>query len=186
LKALFERKVSDAVRQARELIGEVQEPNFEFEAACNLLAVLVRLDKHELQLEGLDHDVQVLARRFAVSRTTCELLVKAAQERAPFERIIRDAYARICAESEDAVSKTVGGAPSEAVRMLLGLAESSFNAKLIDLAMHTLERHRDRIEDAEALAARAQSLHTQYRGYGTQVHLSRANEPRTMTAVAKG
>jgi hypothetical protein len=51
--------------------------------------------------------------------------------------------------------------------------------------MHTIERHHEKIQDAQALTARAERLHQQFRGYGTQIHLSRANEPRTMTAVGK-
>jgi CheY-like chemotaxis protein/Tfp pilus assembly protein PilF len=185
LKALVERRVGDAVREVRELIAEVRTPNFEFEAACNLIALLARVTKHELQLEGLEDDVTVLARRFAVSRTTCELLIRAARAQAPFEKIIRDAYAAICTEAEDAVSKTIAGAPGEAVHLLLTNAEMSLNAKLIDLALHTIERHFDRVDGAESLKLRAEALHSQYRGYGTQVHLSRANDPRTMAAVGR-
>jgi tetratricopeptide (TPR) repeat protein len=184
LKALTDRRVPDAVRHAHELIQEVKAPTFEFEAACNLLALLARLTKHELELESIDDDIQTLAERFAVSRTTCELLMRAAHGQTKFENIVRDAYAVICAEVEEAVSKTVGGAPTEAVHLLLSKAEKTFNAKLIDLALHTLERHREHIEDADGLLQRVQSLHKQYRAYGAQVRLSRANEPRTMTAVS--
>ncbi len=185
LKALLDRRPGDAVREVRGLIAEVRTQNFEFEAACNLVALLVRVTQHELQLEGLEDDVNVLARRFAVSRTTCELLVRAAKSQAPFAKIIHDAYAAICAEAEEAVSRTIAGAPGEAVTLLLTNAEKSLNAKLIDLALHTLERHHDRVEGAPTLKARADALHAQYRGYGTQVHMSRANEPRSMTAAAK-
>ncbi len=185
LTALIDRKVADAIRIARELIAEVTAPNFEFEAACNLLALLARISKHELQLEGLDHNIGVIASRFAVSRTTCELLVKASRSQAPFENIINTAYANICTQAEEAVSQSVSGKPSEAVRLLLTHAEQSFNAKLIDLALHTIERHHAQLDDAATMSAQAQSLHKLYRGYGTQVHLSRANEPRTMTAAGK-
>jgi DNA-binding NarL/FixJ family response regulator/Tfp pilus assembly protein PilF len=176
LKALVERRVGDVVREVRGLIDEVRTPNFEFEAACNLLALLARVTKHELTLEGLADDVMVLARRFAVSRTTCELLVRAARAQSPFEKIIQAAYAGIGAEAEEAVSKTIAGFPGEAVQLLLTKAEVSLNAKLIDLALHTIERHQGRLENVETLKARAQALHAQYRGYGTQVHLSRTNE----------
>jgi CheY-like chemotaxis protein len=184
LKSLMERRVGDAVKDAKELVAEVRSPDFEFEAACNLLALLARITKSELALEGLEDDVRALARRFAVSRTTTQLLIRAARAQAPFEQIISDAYAAICAEAEEAVSKTIAGAPGEAVELLLAHAEKSLNAKLVDLALHTLERHRSRIANAEALMVRADRLQ-KFRGYGTQVHLSRANEPRTMAAVGK-
>ncbi len=183
LKSLMERRVADAVRHARELIAEVTTPTFEFEAACNLVALLARLTKHELALESLDDDIHVLARRFAVSRTTCELLVRAAQGNLAFEKNIRDTYAVTCSDAEEAVSKTVAGDPRSAVIMLLSRAEVSFNAKLIDLALHTIARHRARIEGVDLLNSKAESLHKQYRAYGAQVHLSRANEPRAMAAA---
>ena len=183
--ALVERRVADAVARSRELVAEVSLPNFEFEAACNLLALLSRLSKHELQLEGLDDDVLRLARRFAVSRTTTELLVRASMCSPSFEGTIRQAYAAICAQAEEAVSQTIGGNPTEAVLQLLASADLSLNAKLIDLALHTIERHRERITDVEALHQRAKLLHDRYRGYGTQVQLSRAGDPRMMAGVAK-
>jgi hypothetical protein len=132
----------------------------------------------------VNDEVLKLARRFAVSRTTTDLLVRAAQGQASFDPIIRKAYAAICVEAEEAVSKTIGGAPTEAVHLLMASAESSFNAKLIDLALHTIERHHERIEGADALLERAKMLHQRYRGYGTQVHLSRAGDPRLMTGVS--
>ncbi|MEO8155372.1 MAG: response regulator [Rhizobacter sp.] len=185
LKSLLDKRTADAVREARSLIAEVTDRNFEFEAACNLVSLLARLTKHELSLESLDEDVTVLARRFAVSRTTCELLVRAARSEARFDALIRGAYADICAGAEDAVSKTIAGHPEVAVQLLLSKAEQTLNAKLIDLALHTINRHHDKIEGAASLKERVTILHDKYRGYGTQIHLSRANEPRSMTAAGK-
>lgn len=184
LHDLLERRVADAVGLTRELMAEIPQPNFEFEAACNLLALLGRLTRHELNLEGVDDEVLRLARRFAVSRTTTDLLVRATNGQSRFEAVIRDTYSAICSEAEDAVSRTVAGEPAVAVRMLLASAESSFNAKLIDLARHTIERHHDRIDGVEALHDRARLLHERYRGYGTQVHLGRADDPRLLTGVS--
>ena len=115
LHSLLDRQVAEAVAVSRELIGEISRADFEFEAACNLLSALARLSKRELNLEGVDEDVARLARRFAVSKTTTELLVRASFGMATFEDIIRRAYATICDQAEEAVSRTIGGAPSEAV-----------------------------------------------------------------------
>lgn len=184
LVSLLDRKAAEAVQGARDLMSETAEPNFEFEAACNLMALLSRLCRHELKLDGVDDEVCKLARRFAVSRTTCELLVRASAAVGGFEPIIRQAYAGICNEAEDAVSKTIAGEPGEAVRKLLAGAQASLNGKLIDLAFHTLERHRDRIEDAVSLQQKARWLHARYRGYGTQVHLGGASQALDTPAPA--
>ncbi|HKX39963.1 MAG TPA: response regulator [Burkholderiaceae bacterium] len=185
LKLLLERNVPQAVALARELVSESREPSFEFEAACNLLALLTRLTRDELRLESLNNDVLVLAQRFAVSRTTCELLTRSLQNDATLAKIVRDAYAAICAEAEDAVSNTLKGLPGEAARLLLTRAESTLNAKLMDLAIHTMDRHGPSIDDVEALRERAMALHKRYRSYGTQVHLGGAGDTRALTQLAK-
>ena len=56
------------------LSAQIREEDFDFEAACNLLMVLSRIDRAELHLTDLDDQVTRVAERFAVSRTTCELL----------------------------------------------------------------------------------------------------------------
>jgi CheY-like chemotaxis protein len=185
LKALMDRRVPDAVAETRTMLNEIAAPNFEFEAACNLFALLSRLQKSELKLDDLNHHVEVAAKRFAVSRTTCELLIRGGRSQEPFESIVHEAYAGITAVAEEAVSKTVGGEPQMACEILLKAAEQTLNAKLIDLALHTLERHGSKIPDHARLDNAVKELHSRYRGYGTQVQLSRATDPRTISAVAK-
>ena len=153
--------------------------------ACNLLAVLSRLTRHELRLESLEGDVLVLAQRFAVSHTTCDLLVRSIQGDEKLAAIVRDTYAAISKEAEDAVSNTLKGMPGEAARLLLARAETTLNAKLLDLAIHTMERHGAHIDGVEGLRERADALHTRYRSYGTQVHLSGASDTRALTRLAK-
>nr|MBP6777426.1 hypothetical protein [Piscinibacter sp.] len=52
---------------------------------------------------------------------------------------------------------------------LLDLADSTLNARLMDLAIHTMERYEDRIEGVRALRVRAEILRGHYCSYGTQV-----------------
>jgi len=185
MKLLLERNVTDAVAKTRDLIRESRDPSFELEAACNLLALLSRLTRHELRLESLDQDVLVLAQRFAVSHTTCDLLIKSLQADASLAAIVRDAYAAICAESEVAVSNTLNGLPGEAAKVLLVRAESTLNAKLMDLAIHTMDRHGQNIDGVAVLRERATALHQRYRSYGTQVHLSGGNDKSALMRLAK-
>lgn len=186
LKALLDRRVADAVGATRACMREILAPTFEFEAACNVLTLVARLEKNELHMEDLDQDVGALALRFAVSHAACDFLVRAILALPPYERIIREGYELICAQAEEALSKTVGGDPGEAVCLLLDNFESSLNAKLLDLAIGTIERHGPQIENCAALAARAHALQQQYGSYGTQVGLSRASEPGSMAATARG
>lgn len=185
LKSLLDRRVADAVGMARGCLGEIEVPNFDFEAACNVLTLIARLEKNELKLDDLAHDVGLLARRFAVSHASCDFLVQSILALPPFETIIREAYGEINAQTEQAVSRTVQGDPEEAVRLLLDHFETSLNAKLLDLAIGTLECHHDRIGDHDALSARANALRERFNPYGTPVSMSRSSEPRSMVANAR-
>lgn len=67
----------------------------------------------------------------------------------------------------------------------LGCAESTLNAKLMDLAIHTMDRHAENIDGVEGLRDRASALVKKYRSYGTQVQLNGEAETRALTRLAK-
>lgn len=158
LKLLHERRIADAVRATREALREVREPGYPFEAACHLLCVLGRLLKREVRLDEAEDHVAALADRFAVSRVSCELLCRALAGLPALEALVRARYQRICDCAEEAVSHTVNGAPRAAVELLLSEFDATRNAKLLELALHTLERHHDEIDGADALQARGLAL----------------------------
>lgn len=183
--ALLERRVVDAVASVQEQLTEVGAPDFEFEAACNLMMVLARLDAGELHLAELPEKVTQLAARFAVSRTTCDLLCATVRTRPELVAIVRAEYERINGIAEQAVARTVAGAPDAAATILLGAAERSLNAKLMDLALQTVRRHGAAIAQADVLLARLQHLQDTYRSYGAQVRMARIDDARSLQAVAR-
>jgi CheY-like chemotaxis protein len=184
-RALVERRVPDAVAALHALLGERRAPDFDFEAACNLLMALARLDEHELHLAALPDDVGELAARFAVSHTTAEMLCAALGTRTVLVARVRSEAQRIHGLAEQAVASTVAGHPEAAARQLLLAAERTLNAKLMELALHTLQRHVAAIADAPALLARVQALQGTYRSYGAQIRIARIDDARSMTAVAR-
>jgi CheY-like chemotaxis protein/Tfp pilus assembly protein PilF len=171
LQLLQQRRLADVMAATEQAVREVREPDFEFEAACNLLALLSRLMKRELRPEGIEGWVADLGDRFAVSRTTCDLMRRACSTTPDLADIINTAYASVCEHAEAAVAHTVAGEPRQAAALLLHRAEQTLNAKLIDLAQHTLQRHKGSIADADELRERANALDRRYRSYGTQVQL---------------
>lgn len=185
LYSLLQRKVADAIAQLNEMLAESMAPDFEFEAACNLLMVLSRVDRSELHLADLDEQLTRLAERFAVSRTTCELLCGALRGDFAVMQCIRGGYAGIGAIAEEAVSLTVAGQPRQAVELLLAQARRTLNAKLKDLALHTLDRHHASIEGAAGLREQVQDLQRRYGSYGTQVRLARIDDARSMVSAAR-
>jgi CheY-like chemotaxis protein/Flp pilus assembly protein TadD len=173
---LSARRVPDAVAQVQQMFGSVMEPQFDFEAACNVLMLLTRLHAEQARLDDLEYQMQVLARRFAVSKTTCEMMVSAARHLEELAGPIRLAYAQISAMAESAVSLSVAGRPREAVTELLSQAEQTHNSKLLDLAAHTVQRHRAAIGETSELEQRIEALRNRYHSYGTQVRLTRPGE----------
>ena len=97
------------------------------------------------------------------------MLIKSLLDNAELGAVVRDAYAAICVAAEDAVSNSLNGTPGQAARALLDLADSTLNARLMDLAIHTMERYEDRIEGVRALRVSAEILRGHYCSYGTQV-----------------
>lgn len=185
LHLLASRKAPEAVRLVRESMAEVKEPSFDFEAACNLLMVLARLHVEEARLDDIEFSIGVLARRFAVSRTTAEMLVKAARHLDDFARPIRNAYGEVTATAESAVSMSVAGKPREAAVELLTKAETTLNSKLLDLAGHTLQRYAQQIADAALLQQRIDALRSRYHSYGTQVRLQAPDRDGERRAQAR-
>ncbi|MCW5664512.1 MAG: response regulator [Piscinibacter sp.] len=185
LVALLERRVPEAIELLQALMTECEAPDFEFEAACNLLMVLSRVDRAELHLVDFGDRVGRLAERFAVSRTTCELMCGALRGDLGSVERIRAAYAGIGAAAEQAVSLALEGRPRDAALALLERARRTLNAKLMDLALHTLERHRAAIADAPALLAQVHALQRQHASYGTQPRMARVDDARSLVAVAR-
>jgi DNA-binding NarL/FixJ family response regulator len=172
LHLLARRQVPDAVNRLCRMLSQVAEPAFDFEAACNLLIVLTRLHADEARLADIAHPMQRLACRFAVSRATCDMLVSAARHLPELAEPLRAAYAHICSIAEAAVERSVAGDRRDAVLTLLVQAEATLNAKLLDLAEHTLHRHAGAVPDAPALQDRITRLRETYHAYGTQIKLT--------------
>jgi CheY-like chemotaxis protein len=185
LLALLERRVPEAIAGLNRLLAEAMEPDFEFEAACNLLMVMARVDRAELHLADLPDQLARIAGRFAVSRTTSEMLCGALQGNFANVERVRSAYARIGATSEQAVTLTLDGRPRDAALALLVQARHTLNSKLMDLAVQTLKRHASSIPDAASLMEQALDLQHRCASYGTQARPARIDDARTMVAAAR-
>jgi len=159
---MLQKQVAAVVGEVRQLFGDLHEPGLDIEAACNLLALLSQLTAGELRLDGSDSWIDSLGLRFASSRGLTELLAGAASAHPPFADRIREAHARVGAMAEQSVTYTLQGRHRSAVQSLIAHAERTLNAKLIDMARMTLQRHGDKVEDAQALSAQADSLRERY------------------------
>jgi tetratricopeptide (TPR) repeat protein len=162
LNLMLLKQVAAVVAEVRSLFSKLDEPGLDIEAGCNLLALLSQLTAGEIQLDGSDGWVDTLGLRFASSKGLTELLAGAASAHPPFAERVRQSHLRISEMAEQAVTHTVQGNHRSAVLALLGHAERTYNAKLIDMARMTLQRHAPRIDDAAGLQQRADALRDLY------------------------
>ncbi len=159
---MLQKQVAAVVSEVRLLFSDLNEPRLDIEAACNLLALLSQLTAAELRLDGSESWVDTLGLRFASSKGVTELLAGAASAHPPFAQQVRDAHTRIGEMAEQAVTHGLQGNHRNAVSSLLAHAERTLNAKLIEMARMSLQRHGSKIDDAQALSAQADSLRERY------------------------
>lgn len=148
------------------LTQAIGEPDFDFEAACNLLSVLVLLPTRGIQPPDSDRTVRQLGLRFATSKAMCELLMGAARQDPHFCELLGQCNTQVLQLLEQALSPSRSGAPGQTVETLLAQGLSSLNAKVIETAWRVLQRYQDEIGNAAELTARIepwrQTLGTAY------------------------
>ena len=159
---LMDRKVAVALGTLRELAGEIGADGFDVEAACNLLTLMAELAAAEIRLDEADAWVDRAALRFTTSRGISELLARAAAPHPPYEQLVRAAHQRITHLAEQALSHSLAGDAGAAVHALMAHASETGNAKLADTARLTLQRHRERIADADELARQIDAMRQRF------------------------
>lgn len=158
LKTLQERQLARVVSHLKDMVREIREEGFDFEAACNLTSLLVRVLRTEVALPDGDLWVTSIAKRFCISKATSDMLAALAKPVPPYAQIVREVHHEIGVMAEQAMTHSVKGSPEKAVATLLQQGQDTLNAKLIDLAGRVLQRHKDRIGDAQVDLARRQGL----------------------------
>lgn len=180
LIAIQDYQTARALDDVRRLAKTIHLPSFDFESACNLLALMTRLAMRSIQLYEVDAAVDTMAIRFCTSRALTELLACAATGRQDFINRVRNAHTQILKLTEEAMSLSLKGDPQAAVLKLLEDGEKTLNAKLIESAHLVLQRYHARIPDHVPLLKKAQILRDRYRttdihaGLGEQAHTGRA------------
>ena len=156
-------------------------PSFDFESACNLLALMTRLAIRSIQLYEVDAAVDTMSMRFCTSRALTELLACAAVGRQDFINRVRNAHAQVLKLTEEAMSLSLKGDPQSAVVKLLQDGEQTLNAKLIESAHLVLQRYQQCIPDHAALLQKAQVMREKYRT--TDVHAGLGEQAATGRAA---
>jgi hypothetical protein len=169
LSGLHEGKTAHNVLQARDLLSEVNQPDFDMEAATNMLSLWSRLDRFGVEDPEYSTVVRRIARRFSVSKATTEVLVAAVRRAEAPSAWIREAQAEVMKLAEDAMNHAVAGQPRAAVETLLVHGKNTGNAKLIEMAGLVARRHQERIDQVEPLLASADALAHRYCAPATHI-----------------
>lgn len=166
---MLQRQVAQVVAEIRAMAQDIKKPDFDFEAASNMVAMLAYLTAAELQLDAAEGWIDTLALRFCTTRSLSELLARAGQAHEPFAARIREQHNAITALAEQAISHSLAGEPRAAAKSLISAGARTMNAKLIDMARMVLTRHADKIADAHDLMGMADELKQRY---GTSMGLA--------------
>ena len=136
------------------LTGAILEPDFDFEAACNLLSVLALLPTRSVNPPDAEQIVHKLGMRFATSMAMSELLMGAARKEPRFCELLTDCNTHVLQILEHALAPSRNGDARTAVETLLSQGLSSLNAKVIETAWRVLQRYKNDISNADELAAK--------------------------------
>lgn len=148
------------------LTQDILQPDFDFEAACNLLSVMAQLSTRNIAPPDAEHIVHRLGMRFATSMAMSELLMGAARKHPRYCELLADSNTHVLQLLEQALTPSRTGEPGKAVESLLTQGVASLNAKVIETAWRVLKRYEGEISNAAELAAKIepwrQTLGTAY------------------------
>jgi Tfp pilus assembly protein PilF len=174
LLALIERKPHECTIVVADLSGEIRGADFDYEAATNLLALLVRVRRAAIDLPHAEQWVQELSQRYCVSKVSCEMLCLAADGDESFSALIHEGHHSISSMAEQAMTHSVSGQPMVAVESLLVGGSQTGNAKLIELAGAVLSRQAANIGSCDKLSTEVNDLKSRYCTQGSQFGLGQS------------
>lgn len=171
LHAIQNQQFAVAVADVRALAANAKAPDFDFEAASNLLALMAQLAHRSIQLDEVESMVDMLGMRFCTTRSLSELLAGATTIHPPYAERLRTAHTQILKLSEQAMALSMNGNPKAAVESLLQHGRHTLNSKLIETAYLVLHRYADKITDAAPLRETIQELRTRFATHSLKASL---------------
>lgn len=162
LVLLQEQQFPAAAEAIKALAKQVTAPEFDFEAAANLLALACALAQRRLFIDKIEAVIDTLGMRFCTTRPLSELLGTAAAAHPAYAERIRACHAHITQITENAMSLSQHGDPKGAVDILLAHGQTTLNARLIDTAFLVLQRYGDTLDSGASLQTSVQDLRTRF------------------------
>jgi CheY-like chemotaxis protein len=158
LNLLQHHEVAAVLESTKLLSGEIMSPEFDFESAANMLALLTQMRLRSVHFIEADTVIETIALRFCSNRAVTELLAASASAYVPYAERVRAAQTTVLEYAEGAMAHHMAGDTTAAVNALLAHAKDTLNVRLIDNAYQLLVRQGDKVVDANALKAGALKL----------------------------
>ena len=158
LNLIMQSQFAASVDAVRQQCKAIREPDFDFESASNLLVLMCHLATRSIQLDEVDSVIAVLGMRFCNNRSLTELLAGSARLHPPYEASIREAQTKVLEMAEVAMSLSMSGNPTAAVKNLVLHGRETLSARLIDNAWQVLQKHGAKIADAQTISTEVQEL----------------------------
>ena len=158
LQLIQQRQFSQAVEAVKTMANEINASSFDFEAACNLGSLLAVLATTSIELDEGPMWVNAIGMRYANTRGLCELMANACNLYTPYADSVRECLQHINKRAEMAMARALSGDAAGAVRSLIRHGGETLNSKLVDMSQQVLLRHRERIEESDALQADIDAL----------------------------
>jgi CheY-like chemotaxis protein/cytochrome c-type biogenesis protein CcmH/NrfG len=162
LNLIQQHQFAQSVEAVRGLAKTVTSSEFDFESASNVLALMAQLAHKAIQLEDVESVVDTIGLRFCSNRSQTELLAASAVAHTPYVASMRAAQTKVLEMAETAMTLSMSGNPTAAVKNLILHGKETLNARLIDNAHQVLLKHAAKIQDAEVLSASLQELRSKF------------------------
>ncbi|MBT0568990.1 response regulator [Curvibacter sp. CHRR-16] len=139
-----------AIELVETLGRQLRDPDFDFEAASNLVGLMAHLAHRTIELESMHSQVEELGMRFCTTRALSDLLAACAKSYPPYVEKIEKCQAQVLEYAEVAVSLSMHGNPTAAVNNLLIHGRRTLNTRLLDNAFQLLNKHKQKVENYSA------------------------------------
>jgi hypothetical protein len=119
---------------------------------------MCHLANRSIQLDEVDSVMDTIGMRFCNNRSLTELLAGSAKLHPPYEERLRSCQNKLLEMAEVAMSLSMSGNPTAAVKNLVLHGRETLSARLIDNAWQVLQKHGAKIADADAISVEVQEL----------------------------
>lgn len=162
LNLIQQHQLAQSVEAVRGLAKTIGHSEFDFESACNILALISHLANKAIQLDEVASMVETIGLRFCSNRSQTELLAASAIAHPPFADRMRGCQTTVLEMAETAMALSLSGNPTAAVKNLILHGRKTLNARLIDNAHQVLLKHAGKIDNAAELSADLLELRSKY------------------------